>query len=129
MDIVIAHLKGQLHIAARALLDIQKAPAHGARLSAVITIADRAITDLIKNPEPQLWMPIATAPLDHMVLTDRGCAIYQTDRDLAFWTCRAGWFTCSPEGDIFEDADCGISPSRTEPTLWMEFPALPTKEG
>ena len=128
MDTVIAHLKGQLEIAVNALVDIQGRVQSSCAASLIIR-ADNAIQALTKNPEPPLWQPIATAPLDRMVLTDCGCAIYQDHKDTAFWMCKPGWFTCTPEGNVYEDADDGIIGQRCDPTLWMEFPALPTKEG
>lgn len=74
------------------------------------------------------WQPISTAPLDRVVLTNEGCAIYLNHKVTAYWCVKPGWFACSPSGYIFEDADDGILGQRVSPTLWMEFPALPTKE-
>lgn len=69
--------------------------------------------------------PIATAPLDAVVLTDEGFARYVDHREWGS-PVEDGWYLCYSSGEPFKDADEGMDPFKITPKWWVRMPAFPS---
>ena len=70
------------------------------------------------------WQPIDTAPLDRVILTDRGTARYVDPRHFAS-PVKRGWYLCFACDHIPWCADDGMEISEMYPKYWMDIPPLP----